>query len=101
MTMFRRLLYSLLAGTIVYIAAKRQINSLSDQAQVVYDIGRVYENENFAPGRITRRIVAVGDLHGDFPNTIKVLQMADVIDQYGNWTGNVDYLVQTGDIIDR
>ncbi|KAK1231567.1 hypothetical protein PQX77_005301 [Marasmius sp. AFHP31] len=49
----------------------------------------------------TRHIVAVGDLHGDFPNAMRVLQFSGVVDDYGNWTGNVDFFVQTGDIIDR
>lgn len=48
-----------------------------------------------------RRIVAVGDLHGDFGNTREVLEMSGVIDKEGSWTGNVDFFVQTGDIIDR
>lgn len=48
-----------------------------------------------------RHIVAVGDLHGDLPNARKVLQFAGVVDKEGNWTGNADYFVQTGDIIDR
>ncbi|KAA1467613.1 Metallo-dependent phosphatase [Dentipellis sp. KUC8613] len=47
------------------------------------------------------RIVAVGDLHGDIGNAQKVLEMADVVDAEGNWSGRVDVLVQTGDIIDR
>jgi hypothetical protein len=49
----------------------------------------------------TRRIVAVGDLHGDFGNAFKVLRMANVIDDDGDWSGDVDYFVQTGDIVDR
>lgn len=49
----------------------------------------------------SRRIVAVGDLHGDLPNALKVLQLANVIDTDGNWSGEVDFFVQTGDIIDR
>ncbi|TFY61470.1 hypothetical protein EVJ58_g4488 [Rhodofomes roseus] len=49
----------------------------------------------------TRRIVAVGDLHGDMPNAQKVLQMAGVVDEHGDWSGEVDFFVQTGDIIDR
>lgn len=49
----------------------------------------------------SRRIVAVGDLHGDMPNAQKVLQMAGVVDAAGNWAGGVDFFVQTGDIIDR
>jgi hypothetical protein len=48
-----------------------------------------------------RRIVAVGDLHGDFRNARKVLEMSGVVDEEGKWTGNVDFFVQTGDIIDR
>lgn len=49
----------------------------------------------------SRRIVAVGDLHGDSGNALKVLQMAGVVDEHGTWTGDVDFFVQTGDIIDR
>ncbi|KAI0833487.1 Metallo-dependent phosphatase [Trametes gibbosa] len=52
-------------------------------------------------GQFTRTIVAVGDLHGDLPNAQKVLQMANVVDEEGNWSGGVDFFVQTGDIIDR
>ncbi|KAH9945176.1 Metallo-dependent phosphatase [Epithele typhae] len=52
-------------------------------------------------GTYTRRIVAVGDLHGDMPNAQEVLHMAGVVDEHGNWSGNVDFFVQTGDIIDR
>jgi hypothetical protein len=48
-----------------------------------------------------RHIVAVGDLHGDLPNALKVLEMAGVIDSERKWTGDVDFLVQTGDIVDR
>ncbi|KAG6862541.1 hypothetical protein C0995_000089 [Termitomyces sp. Mi166 len=48
-----------------------------------------------------RHIVAVGDLHGDMPNARKVLQFSGVTDDFGNWSGNVDFFVQTGDIIDR
>ncbi|KZT40017.1 Metallo-dependent phosphatase [Sistotremastrum suecicum HHB10207 ss-3] len=49
----------------------------------------------------TRTIVAVGDLHSHYPNALKVLQMADVVDSKGDWSGNVDYFVQTGDMVDR
>ncbi|KAI0359849.1 Metallo-dependent phosphatase [Trametes cingulata] len=54
-----------------------------------------------AEGQFKRTIVAVGDLHGDLPNAQKVLQMAGVVDEQGNWAGGVDFFVQTGDIIDR
>lgn len=49
----------------------------------------------------SRHIVAVGDLHGDLPNARKVLKFAGVTDEKGDWSGDVDFFVQTGDIIDR
>jgi len=57
--------------------------------------------ENSIRTPFTRHIVAVGDLHGDMPNARRVFKFAGVVDDHGDWTGNVDYLVQTGDIIDR
>lgn len=56
---------------------------------------------NLPEDAFVRRIVAVGDLHGDFGNARKVLEMSGVIDKEGGWTGQVDFFVQTGDIIDR
>ena len=49
----------------------------------------------------SKKIVAVGDLHGDMPNALKVLQIAHVVDASGDWSGEIDSFVQTGDIIDR
>ena len=47
-----------------------------------------------------RRIVAIGDLHGDLPNTLKVMKMMDVINDNNDWNPKgVDFLVQTGDIV--
>jgi hypothetical protein len=52
-------------------------------------------------GQFTRRIVAVGDLHGDLVNMKKVLKMAGVLNETGDWSGNVDFFVQTGDMIGK
>ncbi|TFK40433.1 Metallo-dependent phosphatase-like protein [Crucibulum laeve] len=62
-----------------------------------------YTTEPYTGDRqaFTRHIVAVGDLHGDLPNAKRVLKFSGVTDAYGNWTGDVDFFVQTGDIIDR
>lgn len=50
----------------------------------------------------SQTIVAIGDLHGlSVPDFQKLLVAADVIDDRGSWTGNVNILVQTGDIVDR
>uniref|UniRef100_A0A8R7QM36 Calcineurin-like phosphoesterase domain-containing protein n=2 Tax=Triticum TaxID=4564 RepID=A0A8R7QM36_TRIUA len=54
-----------------------------------------------APGR---RIVAVGDLHGDLHQTRAALVMAGVLSTESDchvWTGGQTVLVQVGDILDR
>lgn len=47
------------------------------------------------------RIVAVGDLHGDFEAYAEVMEAAGVRDSGGKWTGGRTHLVQMGDIVDR
>jgi len=47
------------------------------------------------------RIVAIGDLHGDFGNYIEALRVAGLVDKKGKWSGGNTHLVQTGDIPDR
>lgn len=47
------------------------------------------------------RIVAIGDLHGDYANYLATLRAAGLVDQRGRWTGGATHLVQTGDIADR
>ncbi|MBA0844499.1 hypothetical protein Goarm_001593 [Gossypium armourianum] len=53
-----------------------------------------------APGR---RIVAVGDLHGDLDQARYALEMAGVLSSDGQdlWTGEDAVLVQLGDVLDR
>ncbi|ONK77116.1 uncharacterized protein A4U43_C02F3260 [Asparagus officinalis] len=53
-----------------------------------------------APGR---RIVAVGDLHGDISQARSALEIAGVLSSDGHdlWTGGETVLVQLGDILDR
>lgn len=72
----------------------------SDRQQIPF-VGNPHVHAEPGENAFVRRIVAVGDLHGDMGNARKVLNMAGVIDENGDWTGNVDYFVQTGDIIDR
>jgi len=48
-----------------------------------------------------RRIIAIGDLHGDWEMTIKVLKSAKVIDDNLDWIGHDTVIVQVGDQIDR
>ncbi|KAF5446641.1 hypothetical protein F2P56_032252 [Juglans regia] len=53
-----------------------------------------------APGR---RIVAVGDLHGDLDKARCALEMAGLLSSDGQdlWTGGETVLVQLGDVLDR
>lgn len=47
------------------------------------------------------RIVAVGDLHGDFDAWQAIARDAGIVDRQGHWTGGKTILVQMGDVTDR
>lgn len=47
------------------------------------------------------RIVAIGDLHGDYEAYENILRAAALTDNRGRWSGGKTILVQTGDIADR
>src|SRR5215471_11505549 len=44
------------------------------------------------------RVVAIGDVHGDYGNYIKALEGAGIINARGQWIGGETHLVQLGDI---
>ncbi|KAI1306765.1 hypothetical protein EDD11_004663 [Mortierella claussenii] len=50
---------------------------------------------------VSNRIVAVGDLHSDYSQTLAVLRLANLIDSDSNWSAGSDTLIQTGDMTDR
>ncbi|MBE9548531.1 MAG: metallophosphoesterase [Proteobacteria bacterium] len=47
------------------------------------------------------RVIAIGDLHGDYQQYLKVMMSAGLINSRGKWVGGKTHLVQTGDITDR
>ncbi len=47
------------------------------------------------------RIVAVGDIHGDYDRYVGLLQTAGVINKNTDWSGGKTHLVQLGDVPDR
>jgi len=47
------------------------------------------------------KIVAVGDLHGDYENFITILRGTKLIDYNNHWIGGKTHLVQIGDVMDR
>jgi len=55
------------------------------------------------PSRIQAqsRVVAIGDVHGDFSATQKALKIAKVMNDSEEWIGGNTFLVQTGDQLDR
>jgi len=56
-----------------------------------------------APDRVqaSPRIVAVGDLHGDYEAYEAIVRAAGLVDGRGRWAGGNTIFVQTGDIADR
>ena len=46
------------------------------------------------------KIIAIGDLHGDFQVFKKVLSMCKLIDVSGDWTGGDTHVIQVGDTLD-
>jgi len=48
-----------------------------------------------------RRIIAIGDIHGDYKLCIKLLKLAKVINDKLEWIGQDTIVVQVGDQIDR
>jgi translation elongation factor P/translation initiation factor 5A len=47
------------------------------------------------------KIVAVGDIHGDYDAFKTILQGTGLIDKKLHWTGGKTHLVQIGDVLDR
>ncbi|KAG1672129.1 hypothetical protein FOA52_001717 [Chlamydomonas sp. UWO 241] len=47
------------------------------------------------------RVIAIGDLHGDFRKTWRAFRLAGLIDERGRWSGGSAVCVQVGDVLDR
>lgn len=48
----------------------------------------------------SNRIIAIGDLHGDYRIFVEILKMCKLINNNLDWTGGDTYLVQLGDTLD-
>jgi hypothetical protein len=53
------------------------------------------------PGKPAERLIAIGDIHGDFDDFVLLLKKLALVDRGNHWTGGTSTLVQTGDLIDR
>lgn len=49
----------------------------------------------------SRRVVAIGDVHGSLDGFLAVLRAAGLVNAEGRWSGGTATLVQTGDVTDR
>lgn len=60
-------------------------------------------NINIQPSVLppVKRIIVLGDIHGDWSIMIKMLKLANVIDENLQWIGGDTVVVQVGDQIDR
>ena len=47
------------------------------------------------------RVVAIGDVHGDYDQFVQLLRAAELIDRENRWSGGRSHLVQTGDVLGR
>jgi len=47
------------------------------------------------------KIIAVGDLHGDYDNFVKILKGTKIVDNALHWAAGKTHFVQNGDIMDR
>jgi hypothetical protein len=59
--------------------------------------GSIFAGAVFAniPVDTERRIVALGDLHGDLANTLDILKFSNIIDEDHHWIGGDTIFVQT------
>ena len=48
-----------------------------------------------------RRVIVVGDVHGEYDGFVYILRHAGLVDGNLNWCGGRDKLIQMGDIFDR
>jgi len=54
-----------------------------------------------APAAQPKRIVAVGDLHGDYAAWLDIAHGAGLVDAAGHWAAGKTTFVQLGDVVDR
>ena len=47
-----------------------------------------------------RRIIAIGDIHGDFRALIKCLRLAKLVNERWEWIGGDTVVIQLGDQVD-
>jgi hypothetical protein len=82
---------------------KRTNSVISDINQYVSDNMRCLTSKSIYRdvSEMPKRVVAIGDIHGDFEALINILYDSLIIDKNGNWIAKDTFLVQTGDLFDK
>jgi hypothetical protein len=82
---------------------QRTISVISDINKYISDNMRCLSNKSIYRdiSEIPKRVVALGDIHGDFEALINILYDSAIIDKNGNWIARDTFLVQTGDLFDK
>jgi hypothetical protein len=63
--------------------------------------GLPYSQAAASADKTPPRLIAVGDVHGDFDDFCLILKRAGLVDEQHRWIGGKARLVQTGDLLDR
>jgi len=80
----------------------RNISTLLLFVLVLFSFGLpVPASEPAATFSGVNRVVAVGDVHGDYDRFLDLIRLAELVDKNNHWSGGNTHLVQTGDILDR
>jgi Calcineurin-like phosphoesterase len=69
-------------------------------ALLLLTVSVVFSNSN-DPAKPAERLIAIGDIHGDFDDFALLLKRVGLVDAQNHWSGGKLTLVQTGDLIDR
>ena len=82
---------------------KRTTTVISDINRYISDNMRCLTNKSIYRdlAEMPKRVVAIGDIHGDFEALINILYDSAIIDKNGNWIARDTFLVQTGDLFDK
>jgi hypothetical protein len=70
-------------------------------ALLLLAVGSLYSNPAKRSEKPPERLIAIGDVHGDFDDFCLLLQRVGLVDAQHHWIGGTTTLVQTGDLIDR
>jgi hypothetical protein len=68
---------------------------------ILASVAHLYTADTQCEWTDVERIVAVGDIHGDYKAFIEILKGTGLLDDGINWTGGKAHLVQIGDVLDR